>query len=72
MKLTINGKAETVEANGEGLSVVELLARKDVQMPDMVSVQVNGQILNREEFETRQVREDDQVEFLYFMGGGRR
>lgn len=68
MTLSINGKADTV--HGSEISVVELLKAKDVEMPDMVSVQLNGEILRREEFDTTMVKENDQVEFLYFMGGG--
>ncbi len=41
-------------------------------MPDMVSVQVNGTILKREDFPATPVRENDSVDFLYFMGGGGR
>lgn len=68
MTLTINGKSESLEKNG--LTVVELLKLKDVEMPDMVSVQINGEILNREDFETTSLKDRDEVEFLYFMGGG--
>ena len=52
------------------LSVIELLALKDVEMPDMVSVQLNGNILGRSSFESTFVSDGDEVEFLYFMGGG--
>jgi sulfur carrier protein len=36
----------------------------------MVSVQLNGEFLKREEFDSTLVREKDEVDFLYFMGGG--
>ena len=68
MKLTINGKEE--QLNEQELSVVDLLKVKDVEMPDMVSVQLNGNILKRDRFSSMYVKENDQVEFLYFMGGG--
>lgn len=68
MTLTINGREETV--SGDELSVVELLAAKNVEAPDMVSVQLNGTVLERSAFKTTRVREGDDVEFLYFMGGG--
>ncbi len=68
MHLTINGKPE--EVTGEELTVVELLKAKDVEMPDMVSVQLNGQILERSAFDSTTVKDQDTVEFLYFMGGG--
>ncbi len=67
MKLVINGKEETVP---DGLNVVELLKEKDVEMPDMVSVELNGAILDREVFQATMLGEHDQIEFLYFMGGG--
>ncbi len=70
MTLTVNGKEEKIE--GTGVSVLALLKLKDVEMPDMVSVQVNGEILNRSEYENKSVRDKDIVEFLYFMGGGQR
>jgi sulfur carrier protein len=39
-------------------------------MPEMVSVELNGQILRRTEFDATILKDDDKVEFLYFMGGG--
>ena len=39
-------------------------------MPEMVSVELNGDILDRDAFATTQLSNDDEVEFLYFMGGG--
>jgi sulfur carrier protein len=67
MKLIINGDEVTAR---DGLNVNELLVEHDVKMPEMVSVEVNGQILRRNTFETTQLSEGDKVEFLYFMGGG--
>ena len=68
MTVTINGKREVLSA--DRLTVVELLKLKDVAMPDMVSVQINGDILSRADFAATLVRDNDNVEFLYFMGGG--
>jgi sulfur carrier protein len=68
--VTINGKREVVSA--ERLTVVDLLKIKEVAMPDMVSVQINGDILNRTDYASTVVRDNDNVEFLYFMGGGDR
>ena len=67
MKLVVKGK----ETNfNEGLTVSQLLVEQNVKMPDMVSVEINGQILRRTAFETTTLKDDDKVEFLYFMGGG--
>ncbi len=66
MDITINGQNETFE-NG---TISDLLKAKNVQMPEMVSVEYNGEILDREKFGTTQVKSGDAIEFLYFMGGG--
>ena len=68
MKLVING--EQVQCS-DSLMVSQLLVEQDVKMPDMVSVELNGQILRRNEFDATMLKEDDKVEFLYFMGGGK-
>jgi len=68
MKLKINGEQETLEK--DALTVSDLLALKEVKMPEMVSVELNGDILDRDAFATTQLTNDDEVEFLYFMGGG--
>ena len=68
MTITINGKDSEISSS---LSITELLESQDVESPDMVSVQVNGEIVERSSFETSKVGEGDQVEFLYFMGGGK-
>jgi sulfur carrier protein len=50
--------------------VSQILTEQDVKMPEMVSVELNGKILKRSEFESTTLNEGDKVEFLYFMGGG--
>ncbi|MHC4726625.1 MAG: sulfur carrier protein ThiS [Planctomycetota bacterium] len=67
MNLVINGKETNIN---DGLTVNQLLTQENVQMPDMVSVELNGQILKRTKFEETVLKDDDKVEFLYFMGGG--
>ena len=67
MKIKVNDSATEIP---DGVTITELLAHQKVKMPDMVSVQVNGTILKREDFPAVQVRENDSVDFLYFMGGG--
>lgn len=68
MKLTLNGQNETLE--NETLTIEELLKIKDVKMPEMVTVEHNGEILERTSFAITSVKEGDTLEFLYFMGGG--
>ena len=68
MKIQINGENETIDK--DELTISDLLSLKAVKMPEMVSVELNGDILDREAFSTTQLKNDDEVEFLYFMGGG--
>jgi len=68
MQLIVNGENLKLQ---DGLTINGLLKEKDVKTPDMVSVELNGQILRRSEFETTELKEGDNVEFLYFMGGGK-
>lgn len=67
MNLIINGKNTEVNTN---LNINELLYNQKVKMPELVSVEVNGQILRRSEFDNITLNEGDKIEFLYFMGGG--
>jgi sulfur carrier protein len=67
IKIKVNGEQKKFE---EELTVTELLVEEDVDMPDMVSVELNGQILDRDNFGKEIISDGDQVEFLYFMGGG--
>lgn len=66
-KIKVNGEERDVRLP---LSVTDLLRIENVPQPDMVSVEVNGEFLARNEFSTRQIADGDEVEFLYFMGGG--
>lgn len=66
-KITVNGEAQEVVLP---LTVDELIRQNKVAQPEMVSVEVNGDFLSRDEYEKRQIAEGDEVEFLYFMGGG--
>ena len=68
-KIYVNGDVQEVSLP---LNVSELIKQSDVQQPDMVSVQVNDEFAEREEWETIQLKEGDKVDFLYFMGGGAR
>jgi len=67
MKLVVNGNQVNC---GDSLTVSKLLVEQEVKMPDMVSVELNGQILRRSKFDKTVLKDDDKVEFLYFMGGG--
>ena len=66
-KIYVNGDAQEVNLP---LNVSELIQQQNVQQPEMVSVQVNEEFAEREDWESIQLKEGDKVDFLYFMGGG--
>jgi sulfur carrier protein len=68
MRIIINGKEQII--NTGSLTIRELLRISDVKSPDMVSVQLNRKFVNRDDFDTTLVSESDEIDFLYFMGGG--
>ena len=67
MEFTLNGKCMQMP---EALTVEKLLVQQEIESPDMVSVELNDEILEKEMFATTLLQENDTVEFLYFMGGG--
>ena len=68
-KIYVNGDAQEVSLP---LNVTELIKQLLVENPEMVSVQVNEEFAEREDWEKIQLKEGDKVDFLYFMGGGAR
>ena len=66
-KIYVNGDAQEVNLP---LNVSELIKQLLVEDPEMVSVQVNEEFAEREDWDSIQIKEDDKVDFLYFMGGG--
>ena len=66
-KISVNGKAQELEAP---ISITELIKLNNVAQPSMVSIQLNGQFVNRDDFDSKLVADGDELDFLYFMGGG--
>jgi sulfur carrier protein len=70
MIITINGK-ETAIAENPDRTVDSLLEELDVSQRLYVTVELNGEILDRPAYVITPVNGGDVIEFLYFMGGGR-
>ena len=66
MELKINGKSEAFA----GGSVLDLLKAKKIE-PQMVAVEVNDSMIERDQLAATQLKEGDRLEFLFYMGGGR-
>ncbi len=69
MNISINGK-ETLLSENSDRTVDSLLEELVVSQRLYVTVELNGEILDRPAYETTPVKEGDVIEFLYFMGGG--
>lgn len=67
MKITVGGEKKEVP---DGMTVAELIELEQVETPEYVTVSINEEFIDRSTFESRVLREGDEVEFLYFMGGG--
>lgn len=68
MKITVNEEQHDVR---EGINISELIKENNVAQPEMVSVQLNEEFVDRDDFAATVLKEGDVVDFLYFMGGGR-
>ena len=67
MTITVAGNKKEV---AEGLTVAQLIIDEDVETPEYVTVSVNDEFVESTDFATTALKENDVVEFLYFMGGG--
>jgi len=65
MQVKINGKTEDIQ----GGTVLDLLKAKNIE-PQMVAIEVNDAMLERSHLATTTLKEGDQIEFLFYMGGG--
>jgi len=66
VQLKVNGKAEEIS----GGTVLDLLQTKKIE-PQMVAVEVNDTLVDRDHLATTHLNDGDRVEFLFYMGGGR-
>lgn len=67
MTITVAGKKKEY---AEGLTVSRLIEAEDVENPLYVTVTINDDFVKSDEFETKVINDGDEIEFLYFMGGG--
>ncbi len=67
--ILVNGKAQEVDTP---IVLIDLIRNNKVEQPEMVSIQVNGEFVNRDDFNSTLLNDNDEVDFLYFMGGGSR
>ena len=66
IKIRLNGKEQ--EVNG-GMTVSDLLLKWKIR-PELVTVEVNENILQKLEYDGTEIKQGDNVEFVFYMGGG--
>lgn len=69
MTITVAGNKKDV---AEGLTVAQLVIDENVETPQYVTVTINDEFVESGAFESTEVKDGDEIEFLYFMGGGAR
>ncbi|MBP5249758.1 MAG: sulfur carrier protein ThiS [Lachnospiraceae bacterium] len=67
MVITVAGAKKEYK---DGLTLPELLQAEKVEMPEYVTVSINEEFVETADKESRVLKDGDNVEFLYFMGGG--
>jgi len=69
MQITVNG--ETRELEDIEVNLLKLLELQKVESPEMVAVQLNGEFVEMSSYGSTYLKSGDDIEFLFFMGGGR-
>ena len=68
MKITVSGEKKEV---ADGITVSALIEQEQVETPQYVTVSVNEEFIDKDDFDSHVLKDGDEVEFLYFMGGGK-
>ena len=63
----INGVSEHLEA---GTTIAMILEAKKVR-PEMVAVEINGELVPKGKYDTLALEAGDVMEFLHYMAGGK-
>jgi len=69
MQITVNGENDELK---EKVNLSKLLELRKVESPEMVAVQLNGEFVEMNNYSSTYLKSGDEIEFLFFMGGGSR
>lgn len=67
MIITVAGEKKEVKDN---LTLPELIESEKIETPEYVTISINEEFVASEKVAGTVLAEGDNVEFLYFMGGG--
>lgn len=68
MFITVAGEKKEYK---DGLTLPELIELEKVETPEYVTVSLNDEFVDGDKKAEIVLKDGDNVEFLYFMGGGR-
>ena len=66
IRIKLNGKDQEIP---DGTVVSDLLLKWKIR-PELVTVEINETILQKLDYDGTKIREGDNVEFVFYMGGG--
>ncbi|MBI4743251.1 MAG: sulfur carrier protein ThiS [Actinobacteria bacterium] len=66
MEVVVNGKPEQTE---DGSTIASILEKRNIRK-EMVAVEVNGEVVKRDDYDSLVLKDGDKVEFLFYMSGG--
>lgn len=67
MFLVVAGEKKEFE---DGINVTKLIELEKVETPEYVTVSLNDEFLDHDGFDSTVLKDGDNIEFIYFMGGG--
>ena len=65
-KIQLNGKVLKIHRN---MTIKDLLKKYKLK-ENKIAIELNGTILHKNKFKTRQVKDKDKIEIVQFIGGG--
>ena len=70
LQLIVNGKPRTLDGLDAPAPLTSVLAQLELR-PDRIAVELNGEIAPRTKWPELTVRQQDKIEIVHFVGGGR-
>lgn len=71
LRLTVNGKPRTLDGLDAPAPLASVLERLELRA-DRIAVELNGEIAPRTRWADLMVAQQDRIEIVHFVGGGRR
>lgn len=70
LQLTVNGKLRNLDGLDAPASLTSVLEALELR-PDRIAVELNGEIAPRTRWSELTVAQQDKIEIVHFVGGGR-